>query len=246
MHFIECVKEYLGWCPDQRMAPFRMETSPWPEMNYQSLPVKGSYVNNGVIIDYGKTGISLPFFIGAMIGVLGIVAFLILIMRITFFLQFRLLFSGLALIVGIVVFMRDLKKGSLEITPGALVITRFLHRKVIIRNNTISNVEIRSNVPPFPLWLQKVLILLVMPVSSAVIIAIKYSEYTSGEITSSLFFVDLTFYSFLVLFFLASYYHSRVRAGFPGNLVISTNTQNLVVIYGEKPEEIAGMLRRSE
>jgi hypothetical protein len=241
----EMIHEWMGWCPDQGMAPFRKETLPWPEMNSNALPMKSASVKDGIIVDYGKTGMSLPFFIGAVIGTIGITAFLLLIVRVAIFSLAGILFCGLILLVAIIAVYRDLRKASLEINQDALIIRRSLHQPVVIPKDTISSVEIRHNVPPLPLWLQKVLILFVIPVSSVGVLYGEYLQFTAGEITSSSFLLHLGFNLSLIPFFLAIYYHSHIRSDYPEILVITTNMQNLAAIYEQNPEEIANQLEKS-
>lgn len=205
-----------------------------------------SYVNDEIIIDYGATGISPPFFIGILIGVLGIIVFFTRVIPVaSLFFAGRLLFCGLFSVIAFIILFRDMKKDTLEITQNALIIHRVLHRAVVLRKDTIATVEIRHNTPPFPLWLQKVLIFLVIPASSAGVIYGEYLQLVSGEITSSSFFVHLGFNISIVMFFLTIYYHSRVRSYYPSVLVISTTTKKLAGIYGENMDEIRRRLGKS-
>jgi hypothetical protein len=236
------IREWLGWCPDQRMIPVRKEPH-WRERNSHILPTPGAYVNDGVIVDYGSTGISLPFFIGSVMGIIGITVFLRLIVQVGFLPLAGILFCGLILSVVIDMVYQDHKKARLEITQDTLIIRRSFHRSVIIRKDAISTVEIRKNVPSFPLWLQKVLVLLVIPATSVGILYGEYLQFTTGGITSSSFFVHLGFTISIVLFFFAIYYHSRIRLHYSSFLVITTNTKKLAGIYGKNPEDIAKMLR---
>ncbi|MCK9592777.1 MAG: hypothetical protein M0Q91_12310 [Methanoregula sp.] len=215
-------------------------------MNSHNLPTPGAYVNDEVIVDYGSTGISLPFFIGILIGVIGIVALFTRVMPVGLFpFGDGMLFFGLILSVAIVIFYLDKKKATLEIAQEALIIRRVFHWPVVIRKETIATVEVRYNVPPVPIWLQKILILIVIPASSAGVIYGEYLQLVSGEITSTSFFVHLGFDISIVLFSLAIYYHSRIRLDYPSVLVITTNTKKLAGIYGKNPEEIAKMLGKS-
>jgi hypothetical protein len=238
----EIIHEWMGWCPDRCTIPVRKEI-PWREVNSNTLTTECGYVNDELIVDYGATGISLPFFIGAVFaGVIGIVAVLTIILVVSPFRVAGILWCGLILSVAIVIFYRDMKKATLEITRDALIIRRSLHRPVVIQKDTIASVEVRHNVPTVPLWLQKVLVLLVIPASSVAIIYGEYLEMLSGEIESSSFFLRLGFHTSIVLFFLAIYYHSYIRSYYSTILVITTNTKKLAGIYGKNPEEIAKLL----
>lgn len=246
MQFADRFGEYMGWCPDQGMAPSKRETIPWLEMtNTHMLPEKDSFIDNRIIVDYGKTGISVRYFIGAIIGIVGIMMVLFLIARTTSLTLAGIPFCVLILSVAVITVYQDLKKAELEITPNNLIIRRSLHRPVIIPKDRISTVEIRHNSPPLPLWFQKIQFLIVIPASSIVIVYEEYLRFVSGEITPLSLFLHLGFFIGIVLLFLASYYHSRVRADFPEILTIITNTQERAGVYGENLKEIAGLLGRS-
>jgi hypothetical protein len=238
----EIVHGWLGWCPNQGMATSRKKIIPWPEMNSLALQAQGAYVDDEVIVDYGATGVSLKFFLGALIGILGIAAFLLLIPRVAVFPLAGIFFCGLILLVTIIMIFQDLKKARLEITPDTLVIRRFLHGPVVIHKDLITTVEVCPNVRPLPLRLLKVLIFIVIPASSAGVLYGEYLQLTAGDITSLSFFLHLGFDISIVLFFLGIYYHSRIRATFPEILVITTTTKKLAGIYGKNPEEIAKKL----
>jgi hypothetical protein len=242
---VETVKRYLGWCPNQNVTPVRKKIA-WGEMNSPILPTQGTYVNNEVIVDYGTTGISLRLFIGILTGIITIFVLFTLIIPIkSFFLVTGVLFSPFVLLIALVMFYRDLKMATLEINPGNLIIRRILHRPVVIRKDAIAKAEVRHNVPPLPRWLQKILILILIPVSSAGVTIGEYLQAVSGEITFPSFFMHLVYNISIVLFFLAIYYHSRVRSNYPSILVITTTTKKLAGIYGSNPEEIAKMLGKS-
>jgi hypothetical protein len=241
----EVIRGYLGWCPNQRVIPVRTQI-PWQEMASPILPKQGAYVNKEVIVDYGTTGISLPFFIGVLTGVIAIVVFFTLIIPVkSLFLMAGISLSPFILLFAFVTFYQDMKKATLEITPDTLIIRRSLRQPVVIRKDTIATVEVRPNVPPLPLWLQKVLILFMIPAGTAGVICGEYLQLTAGEITSSSFFMHLGYNVSIVLFFLAIYYHSRIRSYYPSTLVITTNTKKLAGIYGKNPEDIAKMLGKS-
>ena len=131
---VETIQQYLGWCPNQRIIPVRKEPN-WQEMNSHILLTPGAYVNDEVIVDYRSTGISLPFFIGILTGIIGIAVFLRLIVQTGFLPLAGILFCGLILSVVIDIVYQDLKKARLEITQDMLIIRRSLHQPVIIRKD---------------------------------------------------------------------------------------------------------------
>jgi hypothetical protein len=228
------------------MAPFRKEQIPLPDMTTTHiLPEEDSFVNKGMTVDYGKTGISVRYFIGAIIGIVGIFMILFLIARTTSLTLAGIPFCFLILSVAVITVYQDLKKADLEITQDTLIIRRSLHGPVIIPKDTISTVEIRHNSPPLPFWLQRMLFLVVVPASSVVALYEEYLRFISGEITPLSLFLHLGFFTGIVLLVLANYYHSRVRADYPEILTITTNTQERAGVYGENLKEIAGLLGKS-
>ncbi len=245
MHFVDTLREYLGWCPGHRMAPVRKYT-PWNETEFDPLPTEGTYVNEELIVDYGRTGISLPVFIGVVIGVIGALVISTLFLPFaTFRVVSGILMCGLLLPVVIVILYRDLKRRTLEITRDTIVIRRALYRPVVIRKDEITTMEIRNTKPPVPVWLQAGLSLFLIPVSTAYILSHDYVQFVSGEISTSSFITTLGFYLCIVLLFLVSYYRSRIRSRYPRYLFITTGTRKVAAIYTGNPEEMAGMRGRS-
>ncbi len=223
----------------------RKETS-WKKAGFHMPQAGDPYLNSEVIADYGSTGVSLPFFIGTVFGIIGILVIVVLVVP----------FTGLRMVSGIVLcflilptaivtLARDLRKATLELTNEALVIRRFLHRPVVIQKEEIATVEVRDNIPPIPVWLQTVLTLALIPTSSAGIVYMEYLQFASGEITTSSFLQYLGVYPSIVLFFLVIYYHSRVRSRYKKLLTITTTSRKLAGIYTRDPGEIERRLGRS-
>ena len=246
MPFIDSFRKYMGWCPNgYRMAHARNRTA-WDGLEFNPLPRQDTYTNDGILIDYGRTGISLPIFVGLVAGAICIVVIFSLILPFaTFRVTSGILMCGLLLPVVLVILARDLRGARLEITRGTLVIRRALSWPVVIQKEEIDSVEIRDNRPPMPAWLQGILFLFLIPVSTAYILSYEYMQFVSGEIASSSFITSLGFYLCIVLLFLVSYYRSRIRSRYPRYLFITTGTRKVVAMYTENPEEIAGMLGRS-
>ncbi|MFA5002249.1 MAG: hypothetical protein WC502_04640 [Methanolinea sp.] len=246
MHFVNALKEYLGWCPNgHRMAPVRKHT-PWDGFEFNPLPTEDTFMNDGILIDYGRTGISMPVFIGLVAGAICIVVIFSLILPFaTYRVASGILMCGLLLPVVLVILARDLRGARLEITRDTLVIRRPLSWPVVIQKEEIESVEIRDYRPPMPTWLQGILFLFLIPVSTIYILSNVYMQFVSGEIASSSFITSLGFYLCIVLLFLVSYYRFRIRSRYPHYLFITTGTRKVAAIYTKNPEEMAGMLLRS-
>lgn len=246
MHVIDSFRKYLGWCPHgHRMAPTRKHT-PWDGLEFNPLPREDAYTNDGILIDFGRTGISMPVFIGLIAGAICIVVIFSLILPFaTFRVTSGILMCGLLLPVVLVILARDLKGARLEITRDTLVIRRLLSWPVVIQKEEIDSVEIRDYKPPMPTRLQAILFLFLIPVSTVYILSHEYVQFVSGAITSSSYITSLSFYLCIVLLFLVSYYRSRIRSHYPRYLFITTTTRKVAAIYTGNPEEMAGMLGRS-
>jgi len=245
MHVIDAFRKYLGWCPNHRMAPVRKHT-PWDGLEFNPLPTIDAYMNDGILIDYGRTGISMPVFIGLVAGAICIVVIFSLILPFaTYRVASGILMCSLLLPIVLVILFREVKGARLEITRDILVIRRALSWPVVIKKGEIETVEIRDYRPPMPAWLQAILFLFLIPVSTTYILSYEYMQFVSGEITSSSFITSLPFYLCIVLLFIVSYYRSRIRSRHPRYLFITTGTRKVAAIYTENPEEMAGMLGRS-
>jgi len=245
MHFVNALKEYLGWCPNHTMAPVK-KCVPWSDMESKPLPTRGAYVNDGILVDYGRTGISMPVFIGLVAGAICIVVIFSLILPFaTYRVASGILMCGLLLPVVLVILARDLRGARLEITRDTLVIRRPLSWPVVIQKEEIESVEIRDYRPPMPAWLQAILFLVLIPVSTVYILSYVYMQFVSGEIASHSFITSLGFYMSIVLLFTVGYYRSRIRSRYPRYLFITTGTRKVAAIYTANPEEVAGMLGRT-
>ncbi len=230
MHLIELFRHYTSWCPIGSTSPAR-KWAPPQEVNSHLPPEEGSYVDEGVIIDYGSTGTSPLHLIGFCAGVTGIVLFFTLI-RMASTLLAGILLYGFILSAAAAILYQDMKKASLEITPDSLVIHRVLPWDIVVPKDSIVGAEVRDTILPVPPWLLAVLLLIVVPLSSGIVIYDKYLQWMSGEVPISSFFFQLGFAVSIVLFFLAIFYHARVRSYYRKTLIVTTITRKRIGIYG--------------
>jgi hypothetical protein len=243
MHIAEVIRGWLGWCPNRQVTTGTVRSGmPGYEMRFCRGPGSAEWVMNKRIVDYGSTGTSPIFFIGFFVGIAGVVLLLSLI-RIASSLLAGTLLCGLILSVAIILFYQDVNRASLESTPDSLIIHKVLPWPVVIPKSTISAVEVRENVLPVPIGILALLLLVAMPVASAGVLYGEYLQFVSGA-TSSSFFVNLGFDLGIVLFFIAIYYHSRVRSYYPTILVITTTTKKRVGVYIGNMDEMRGKLER--
>jgi hypothetical protein len=242
-HLSEVIRKRLGWCPDSSMTPAGKRILPNDTVT-STRPVDDVVVKNHVIVDYGSTGTLLSFFIRFGAGVIGIVVILALI-RMAYPLLAAIVLCGFVISVALIIFYQDIKRAYLLSTPDSLIIHKVLPWSVVIPKDTIATVEVRDNIQSVPLWLLTVLVVIVIPVTSAVVLFGEYLQFAPGEITSLLFLMNLGFDISIILFSLAIYYHARIRSDYPKTLIISTTTRKKIGVYVENMDEIGGMLGRS-
>ena len=240
----EVIRGWLGWCPH---APLQrsMVRNLFPHQGlagFPGIPENGTYVNNDVIVDYGRTAATFRFFIGIVIGTACIIVLLFLAVRTGIFTSARILFLLLVLSACMVIVLRDLKRARICITRDVLIIQRVLHHPVTIQKNTISAVELKENQPPLPVLFQKILYLCFIPFFSFGALILEYVKFISGESVPSAFFLQLGFILSVVVVSGAMYYHSSIRLVYPEILIISTTSGDRAGIYGENPREIMKML----
>jgi hypothetical protein len=229
MHLIDVFRQYMGWCPAGSTSPVR-KWAPPQEVNSPLPPEDGIYMEEGVVIDYGSTGASPLYLIGLVAGVTGIVLFFTFI-RMASTLLAGILLWGFILSAAAAILYEDMKKASLEITPDSLVIHRVLPWDIVVPKDNIAGVEVRDTILPVPPWLLAALLFIVVPLSSGIGIYDKYLQWMSGEVPISSFFFQLGFAVSIVLFFLAIFYHARVRSYYRKTLVITTTTRKRIGIY---------------
>lgn len=239
----EVIQGWLGWCPDRMMTPAGDRTR-WQEMKSEPFPTESPFVCDEVLIDYGSTGRSWVFTVLFAAGITGIVLLLSLV-RMADTLLAGILMCGLVLSAAVVISYLNVKKATVEITRDSLVVRMALWRPVIIPKDTIATAEIRDNKPPLPLWLLTLLLVLVIPASTAGVVYGQYVQFAGGEIPVSSFFMPLGFDVSIALFILAIYYHSRIRSFYPSVLVITTTRHKMVRIYEKNPGKLQGILGRS-
>lgn len=239
----EVIRGWLGLCPDRHAV--RNRNLMHLGKIYSSIPTGDTfYVNNDLHAEYGKGRLSRGFYIGLAIAASSSIGFFVFFAMTFSFRNAGALFSGLVVMVAMVMFYRDRKKATLEITPEALIIHRPLHTRVVIRRDIITMAEIRQNPVPYPLRYQKAMWLFIMPVLSASILILQYSDLISGEITFSRFSLDLVYFISLVLFFIVFYNHIRIRSGYAENILITTTTKEKAAIYTKNPGEIIRLLEK--
>ena len=244
VRFSGTARAWLGWCPhDGRTAAGKIPAPPDPCIPAR-LPCGIMPAGNDVIADYRSTGISPVLFTGFIAAITGGVL-LICALRVLWSPPVSaLLLCGLILGAAAAVFFEN-RKARVECTADSLVIRRILPWPVVIPKETIETAEVRTNVPPVPVWLPALLLLVVIPASSAGVLYGEYLQAASGGTASLPFLVRPGIALCTGLFLLALCSHARIRSSYPSVLVITTTTRKMIALYAENPAGAAGTGGRS-
>jgi len=240
----EVIHQWLGWCPDWRMAPFMRETV-WQEMNSNIFPAPGTMVRNEVIVDYGSTGLSIPVFTLILAGT---IAGLFAIMRYGLFETWSslgiLVLSIFILGVAVLMAYQDLKKTTVEFTPDAITVRRPTFRPVIIGKDSITTIEVRENIHHSRRWLFRGAMVIFFAGIIPSILFSGNSLFISRIISRVSFNVFVVYYLAVIVFFGLLIYHQHIRSRYSHVLAIQTNTKKIVGLYFEDPGTMSDMLSR--
>ena len=238
----EAIHQWLGWCPNQRMTPVRMEMA-WPEMNSRFLPTQSANVIEEVIVDYGSTGLSIPFFTLILTTtIMGLFA----IMRYGLFEKWS--YSGILMlsifILGVAVRMayQDIKKATIEFTRDAITVWRPLFRPVIIAKDTIATIEVRENIHHSSRWLFRAAMMIFFAGVIPSVLFSGHSLFISRVIPQVSFSVFVMYYLTVIIFFGLLFFHQHVRSRYSHVLAIHTKTQKIVGLYVDDPGTMSDML----
>lgn len=237
----DTVHAWLGLCPDHRAVRERRRTGS-PRLYSLASESPMRWVHGDTIVRYGVRGISLPFFIGAMIVCIGATAFLLLVLRFPVFPVPSFIVNGLILLAAGISFLSLIEKASLGISNNIIIIQRSFHREIAIPKASIATMAIKENKPSLPLWFQMLLVFFLIPASSAGIVYGRYLQVISGEILFSSFLSHLSYSVSVIVFFLIIYYGSRRLSYYPSALIITTTTGKVAGIYHNNPKEIADLV----
>jgi len=238
----EVIHQWLGWCPDRRMTPFRIETA-WQEMNSPVLSARGALLHDEVIVDYGSTGLSIPLFTLILAGT---TTGLFAIVRYGLFENWSSL--GILIlsifILGVAVWMayQDLKKAIVEFNPDAIIIQRPLSRPFIITKDIITTIEVRENIHHSSRWLFRAAMVIFFAGIIPSILLSGNSLFISRIISRVFFNVFVEFYLAVIVFFGLLVYHQHIRSRYSHVLAIRTNTKKIVGLFFDDPGKISDML----
>lgn len=240
----EVIHQWLGWCPNRRMNPFRIETV-WKEMNSNISPARGTIVRNKEIVDYGSTGLSIPLFTLILAGT---TTGLFAIMR---YGLFETLSSLGILILSIFLFgvavrmvYQDIKKATIVFAPDTITIQRPLFGPVIIAKDTITTIEVRENIHHSRRWLFRAAMVIFFAGIIPSILFSGNSLFISRIISRVSFNVFVVYYLAVIVFFGLLIYHQHIRSRNSHVLAIQTNTQKIVGLYSDDPGKMSDLLSR--
>lgn len=238
------IRRWLGWCPDRMMAP---RSITFQESNPVSSILSGNrgYTMQGVIMDYGSTGISIQLF---TIILAGTIAGLFAIMSYGLFERWSSLGLLMLIIFIISVAVRmvhqDIKKATVEFAPDAIIIRRPLFRPVIIPKDTITTIEVRKNIHHSHRWLLLGAMMIFLAGVIPTILSSGQSQYISRLISRVSFTVFVVYYLAVIVFFGLVFYHGYLRSRYPNVLAVCTNNKKIVGLFVEDPGKMSDMLSK--
>lgn len=240
----EAIHQWLGWCPNRRMTSARMEMA-WQEMNSHNLPTQGVNANDAVIVDYGLTGLSIPFFTLILtITIVGLFA----IMRYGLFESWSslgiLMLSIFILGVAVRTAYQDIKKATIEFTRDAVTVWRPLFRPVIIAKDTITTIEVRENIHHSNRWLFRAAMVIFFVGIIPSILFSGQSLFIPRVISQVSFSVFVVYYLAVIVFFGILFYHQHIRSRYSHVLAIQTKTKKIVSLYIDDPDKMSDMLSK--
>jgi hypothetical protein len=240
----EAIHQWLGWCPNRRMTPVRMEMA-WQEVNSPVFQAQGTLVTNEVIVDYGSTGLSIRLFILILAGT---TTGLFAIMRYGLFETWSslgiLMMSIFILGVAVRMAYQDIKKATIEFTKDAIAVWRPLFRPLIIAKDTITTIEIRKNIHHSWRWLFRgAIILFIVGIIPSILFS-GQSLFISRVISQVSFSVFVVYYLAVVVFFGLLFYHQHIRSRYSHVLAIHTKTKKIVGLYIDDPGKMSEILSK--
>ncbi len=240
----EVIHQWLGWCPNRRMTPFRTETV-GKEMNSTILPAQGPIVYNEVIVDYGSTGLSIPLFTLLLAGT---ITGLFAIMRYGLFETWSslgiLVLSIFILGVAVRIAYQNLKKATIVFTPDAITIQRPLSRPVIITKDTLTTIGVGENIHHSRRWLFRAAMVIFFAGIIPSILFSGNSLFISRIISQVSLNVFVVYYLAVIVFFGLLVYHQHIRSRYSHVLAIRTNTKKIVGLYFDDPGRVSDMVSR--
>lgn len=237
MHITDVIRQHLGWCPGALPAPrFRMPVTGNPVSSLTS--GRSGYTMQGVVLDYGTTGISIRLFTVILAGT---ITGLFAIMRSGLFgIWSSLGISAISiLILGVAarMFYQDIRKATVRFTPGAITVRRLLFLPVIIPKDTITAIEVRKNFHHTHRWLFRGAMVIVLVSVIPFILSSGQSQYISGLISRISFTVFIGYQLAIVVFVGLMFYHEYIRSGYSHILAICTNNKKIIGLYVDDPEK---------
>jgi len=241
-HVSEVIRGWLGWCPD-RMTVSRLRKI--QEKNPFSMELSGGrgYAVKDVIMDYGSTGISIPLF---TIIIAGTIAGLFAFMRYGLFENWSV-YGLLVLILfilgaGLRMLHQDIKKATVEVAPGAIIIRRPFFRPVIIQKDTITTMGVRKNIHHSHRWLFRVATIIFLIGIIPLILSSGYFQYLSREIYGISFVLFVAYQLAVAIFFMLVFYHGYIRSRYPEILAICTDNKKIAGLFVEDPKKMSDIL----
>lgn len=238
----EGIRERLGWCPERiTMAPRSrtfMECNPALEF-----PGDRGYAMQDVIMDYGSTGISIQLITVILAGTIaGLFAFMRYGLSENWSVPIFLVLILCVLGVALRMFHQDIKKATVEFTPGTIIVRRPLFRPVIIAKDAITTIEVRENIHHSHRWLFRGALVIFIAGIIPTILTSGQSQYISRLISHASFTVFAGYYLAVIVFFGFVFYHGYIRSRYPDVLAICTTDKKIIGLFVDDPRKMSEML----
>ena len=238
----EVFHEWMGWCPNKSMNPY----APVFRDNNPVVPVSScdrGYQVRAVIMDYGSTGMSIKLFTVILAGTIaGLFAFMRYGLFENWSVPVFLVLIIFVLSVALRMFHQDIKKATVEFTPGAIIIRRPLFRPVVIAKDAITTIEVRENIHHSHRWLFRGAIMIFIAGIIPTILSDGQSQFISRLISQISFTVFAGYYLAVMVFFGFVFYHGYIRSRYPEVLAICTTDKKIIGLYVDDPGKMSEML----
>jgi hypothetical protein len=235
----EVIRRRMGWCPNMDMASGREQTRT-SEKSFLTAPGNALRVQRKGVVDYGTTGIPIPLFIVAIVGVV----FTFTILRLVNPFIAGLLLSIFLLAVAAMMVYLDRNGNTVDVTPDAIFIHRPLFKPRVIVKDVIRKTEVRNNKLPVPLSVFAAVILVII-VFSTVRIYRELLPFVYGVTPGLVSLSWVAFYISIIIFSVCTFHRSYVRSRYPQVMVVTTKTRKIIVMYVDDPHAFAETLEVS-
>ncbi len=228
--FSEAIRKWAGWCPNHKTFTPVRGTGRYADASVSGTPDREVHAMSGVIVDYGRTGISIPLFIALNAGFAVLIVGLIVVFRLWEW--GSLLLMALVPAYSAMELYRTQRRDRIEATRDTITIRRPPFPPIVIPKDAVVKAEVRKNELPVPSWL-------LIAALAMFLLSAAGGIYGGMDNPASVRFI---FGCAAVIFFPAIFYRAYTRTRYPQVLTLTTATKKIAAIYTDDPEGAARML----